>query len=251
MSEHIERVDVNGLRHYKVTIDGNIIGIYPSMTTILGETKDKGGLDIWRNKIGHEEADRISNLSMNRGTIMHRLIELYKQLEGTPEERLIQLKTISETDNEVNQFSKDPMGIVWLAAGWAFFLKFWNNHEDFFDRIIKVLAAEKFLWSKRGYAGTLDNVSEMVGNKILIIDYKNSRKPKRDEWISDYFCQVAGYSVAFYERTGIVPTGCEIWIASETEDKPQIFSMTYNDIKYYFKEFMQRLRQFEDERKKQ
>ena len=251
MNEHIERVDVNGLRHYKVTIDGNIIGIYPSMTTILGETKDKGGLDAWRNKIGHEEADRISYLSMNRGTIMHRLIELYKQLEGTPEERLIQLKTITKTDKEVNQFSKDPMGIVWLAAGWEFFLKFWNHHDEFFDRVVKVLAAEKFLWSKRGYAGTLDNVSEMVGNKILIIDYKNSRKPKRDEWISDYFCQVAGYSVAFYERTGIVPTGCEIWIASETEDKPQIFSMTYNDIKYYFKEFMQRLRQFEDERKKQ
>ena len=51
MSEHIERVDVNGLRHYKVTVDDIVIGIFPSMTTILGETKDKGGLDEWRNKI--------------------------------------------------------------------------------------------------------------------------------------------------------------------------------------------------------
>jgi hypothetical protein len=246
MREIIERVNVNGLRHYRVTVDGDVIGTFPSMTTVLGETKDKGGLDEWRNKVGHVEADRISYLSMNRGTIMHRLIELYKGLKGTSEERLIQLKVIAQKDKEVNQFNKDPMGDVWLAAGWEFFMKFWNNHEDFFDRVVKVIAAEKFLWSKLGYAGTLDNVSEMVGNKILIIDYKNSRKPKRDEWIIDYFIQVAGYSIAFYERTGIVPTGCEIWIASETEDKPQIFTMTYSDMKYYFKEFIKRLKQYNE-----
>jgi hypothetical protein len=246
MSEHIERVEVNGLRHYKVTVDDIVIGIFPSMTTILGETKDKGGLDEWRDTVGHEEADRISNLSMNRGTIMHRLIELYKGIEGTPTERLSQLKIITSTDEEVNQFNEDPNGDIWLKAGWEFFMKFWNHHEDFFDRVVKVLAAEKFIWSKRGYAGTLDNASEMVGNKVLIIDYKNSRKPKKDEWIEDYFCQVAGYSVAFYERTGIVPTGCEIWMANEIDEKPQIFTMTYNDMKYYFKEFMKRLKLYNE-----
>jgi hypothetical protein len=245
MNESIERVERHGHRYYQVTRDGEVIGTYPSMTTILGNTKDKGGIDEWRDRVGHEEADRISNLSMNRGTIMHRLLELYKGLKGTPEERLQELKVITMTDEEVNQFNEDPMGKVWLDAGWEFFMKFWNHHEDFFDRVVQVLAAEKFIWSNKGYAGTLDNASEMVGNKILIIDYKNSRKPKRDEWIEDYFCQTAGYSVAFYERTGIVPTGCEIWIANELEDKPQIFTMTYNDMKYYFKEFMKRLRQFE------
>ena len=138
------------------------------------------------------------------------------------------------------------MGDTWLNAGWEMFMKFWNNHEDYFDRVVKVLASEKFIWSKRGFAGTLDNVSEMVGNKILIIDYKNSRKPKRDEWIEDYFCQVAGYSVAFWERTGIVPTGCEVWIANELDDKPQTFTMTYNDMKHYYKEFNKRLKQYNE-----
>lgn len=246
MSEHIERVEINGLRHYKVTVDGELVGVFPSMTTILGETKDKGGLDEWRNKVGHEEADRISNLSMNRGTIMHRLIELYKGLKGTPTERLHELKNIASTDEEINQFNADPLGDVWLNAGWEFFMKFWNHHDEFFDRIEEVLAAEKFIWSKRGYAGTLDNASRTHDRGVLIIDYKNSRKPKRDEWIDDYFIQVAGYSVAFFERTGIVPQGCEIWMASETEDKPQIFKMTYNDMKHYFKEFMKRLKQYND-----
>ena len=245
--ESIKRVEVNGRRYYQVIVDGEPIGTFPSMTTILGNTKDQGGLDEWRDRVGHEEADRISNLSMNRGTIMHRLIELYKGLKGTPCQRLSQLIFISQTDDEINQFNEDPSGEIWLKHGWEFFLKFWNHHDEFFDRVIKVLAAEKFIWSKCGYAGTLDNASEMVGNKILIIDYKNSRKPKQDSWIEDYFCQAAGYSIAFWERTGIVPTGCEIWIASETEDKPQIFTMTQGDIKYYFKEFMKRLKQYKED----
>jgi hypothetical protein len=247
--ETIVRVEVNGHRYYKVTNGDELIGIFPSMTTILGNSKDEkdiGGLEKWRDSVGHEEADRISNLSMNRGTIMHRLIELYKGLQGTPDERLAQLNIISKEDKEINQYNEDQLGSVWLQAGWDMFMKFWNHHELFFDRIEEVIMAEGFIWSKRGFAGTLDNASRMVDGNVLIIDYKNSRKPKRDEWIEDYFCQVAGYSVAFFERTGIVPTGCEIWMGNELEDKPQVFKMTYNDIKYYFKMFIKRLRKFEE-----
>lgn len=244
MNETIERVEVNGLRHYQVKRDDVIVGTYPSMTTILGETKDKSGIDRWRDRVGHEEADRISHLSMNRGTILHRLIELYKATKGTPDERLLELKDIASTDEECTQFNEDDMGAVWLEAGWIMFMKFWNNPEETFDRIEEVLAAEKFIWSERGFAGTLDNVSRTNDRGVLIIDYKNSRKPKRDEWIEDYFLQVAGYSVAYYERTGIVPEGCEVWISNEIDDKPQIFKLTYNDIKHYYKEFNKRLKQF-------
>lgn len=244
MNETIERVEVNGLRHYQVKRDDVIVGTYPSMTTILGETKDKSGIDRWRDRVGHEEADRISHLSMNRGTILHRLIELYKATKGTPDERLLELKDIASTDEECTQFNEDDMGVVWLEAGWIMFMKFWNNPEETFDRIEEVLAAEKFIWSERGFAGTLDNVSRTNDRGVLIIDYKNSRKPKRDEWIEDYFLQVAGYSVAYYERTGIVPEGCEVWISNEIDDKPQIFKLTYNDIKHYYKEFNKRLKQF-------
>ena len=244
MNETIERVEVNGLRHYQVKRDDVIVGTYPSMTTILGETKDKSGIDRWRDRVGHVEADRISHLSMNRGTILHRLIELYKATKGTPDERLLELKDIASTDEECTQFNEDDMGAVWLEAGWIMFMKFWNNPEETFDRIEEVLAAEKFIWSERGFAGTLDNVSRTNDRGVLIIDYKNSRKPKRDEWIEDYFLQVAGYSVAYYERTGIVPEGCEVWISNEIDDKPQIFKLTYNDIKHYYKEFNKRLKQF-------
>ena len=74
----LERLQEDGLRFYQVTEDGKVIAKLPSVTTVLGQTKDMSGLAKWRKRVGEAEADRISNLSMSRGTIMHRLIELYK-----------------------------------------------------------------------------------------------------------------------------------------------------------------------------
>ena len=92
-----------------------------------------------------------------------------------------------------------------------------------------------------GYAGTLDNVSRLNDGKIKIIDYKNSRKPKREEWIQDYFRQTAAYWVAYWDRTGIKADGAEIWIANEENSMPQTFELTQDDIKHYFKQFKNRL----------
>ena len=127
-------------------------------------------------------------------------------------------------------------------------MKFWYNGSRFFDRVTEVLAAETFLWSVKGggYAGTVDNISRIDDNKIMIIDYKNSRKPKREDWIQDYFIQASAYYVAYWERTGIKPDGVEIWIANEVDNLPQIFKLTNEDVKYYFKEFTNRLKQYKE-----
>jgi len=249
MEAVINRKTVNGKRYYEIQeeVNGELITrLYPSITTVLGETSDKSGLEDWRNKVGHEEADRISKLSMNRGTIMHRLIELYKPLEGSPEAKLEQLKQIAAEDAEVNQFNTEQNGQIWLNAGWEMFMKFWYNHSRFFSRVRNVLEAETFLWSNKGggYAGTVDNVSELIDNKVLIIDYKNSRKPKREDWIQDYFIQGSAYWVAYWERSGVKPDGVEIWIANEIQDCPQVFSLTNEDVKIYFRLFQERLQTF-------
>jgi hypothetical protein len=240
----IRRVEKNGMRHYEVSQKGDIIGVFPSITTILGNTSDKSGLEKWKQKVGEAEAKRISELSMNRGTVMHRLIELYKPLKGSKAERLEQLKQLAVNDQEVNQFSADENGALWLEEGWKMFMKFYLNSSQFFDRVEEVLEAETFLWSKLGYAGTVDNVSKMIDARTLVIDYKNSRRPKQEAWVQDYFVQASGYFIAYWERTGIRPDGVEIWIANEEESVPQIFKLTPDDVKYYFKEFMNRLEQF-------
>lgn len=244
----IKRVHENGLRFYVVTEDGKEIAKLPSVTTVLGETKDKSGLDEWRNKVGHAEADRISTLSTSRGTVMHRLIELYKKTKGSPEERLAELKQIAECDEEVNQFQGTENGELYLEEGWKFFYKFYYSHSDYFGRVDEVLAAEEFLWTVKagGWAGAVDNISRLVNNHIKIIDYKNSRKPKKDEWIQDYFIQLGAYFIAYWDRTGIKADGAEIWMANEVDNLPQTFTLTQSDLEFYSKEFMRRRKMFKE-----
>jgi len=236
---NIERVNIDGRRHYKVTDKNKEIGTFPSVTNILGETSDKSGLVKWKKRVGEKEAKRISTLSMNRGTVMHRLIEIYKPLKGSPQDCLNELKEVSKTDEEIIEFDKE-----FIHAGWEMFMKFYSNSSIFFDRIDEVLESETFLWSKIGYAGTVDNVSKTKDGKILVIDYKNSRRPKKEEWVQDYYLQLASYYIAYWERTGIKPSGAEIWIANEENSMPQTFELTQSDIKHYFKQFKNRLDEY-------
>lgn len=245
--ENIRRVEKHGLRHYEVTSeDGSVIGVFPSITTVLGETSDKSGLEKWKKRVGEAEAKRIGELSMNRGTVMHRLVELYKATEGDKLQRLEALKEVASTDEETNQYSEEENGALWLEEGWKMFMKFYFNSSQYFDRVAKVIAAESFLWSKVGYAGTVDNVSEMTDGRTLVIDYKNSRRPKREDWVQDYFVQGSAYFIAHWERTGQKPDGVEIWIANEEQSIPQTFSLTISDVKYYFAEFQRRLKLFNE-----
>lgn len=245
--ENIRRVEKHGLRHYEVTSEGgSVIGVFPSITTVLGETSDKSGLVKWKKRVGEAEAKRIGELSMNRGTVMHRLVELYKATEGNKTERLDALREVASTDEETNQYSKEENGALWLEEGWKMFMKFYFNSSQYFDRVAKVIAAESFLWSKVGYAGTVDNVSEMTDGRTLVIDYKNSRRPKREDWVQDYFVQGSAYFIAHWERTGQKPDGVEIWIANEEQSIPQTFSLTISDVKYYFAEFQRRLKLFNE-----
>ena len=86
----------------------------------------------------------------------------------------------------------------------------------------------------------------MIDDRTLVIDYKNSRRPKREEWIQDYFVQGSAYFIAHWERTGVKPHGVEIWIANEEDSIPQTFSLTASDVKFYFTEFMNRLKKFNE-----
>lgn len=247
--QKIKRVQENGLRFYEVIEGDNVIAKLPSVTTILGETKDKSSLEQWKKRVGEKEANRISSLSMSRGTIMHRLIELYKtETFGESIERLGQLIKIAKDDDEVNEFKDDENGKLYLEEAWKFFFKFWSNSSDYFDTIKEVIEAETFLWTIKdgGWAGTVDNISELVDGQIKIIDYKNSRKPKREEWVLDYYLQAAAYFIAYWSMYGKKADGAEIWIANEVDNEPQKFTLTQQDLESYAKEFIKRRQMFQE-----
>jgi len=227
---------INGKRYYAIGENR-----YPSVTTVLGSMTDKSGLDEWRANVGEAEADRISTFSANRGTIMHQMIEFYLGCEFTTNrERLLYAqKKIIEFSNEEGFTNEE------LEVGRRLFYSFYNN--GLFNRISKVISIEETLYSHQmgGYAGRVDNIYENTFSHLLILDFKTSRKQKKKEWIENYFMQIAAYFLAYWEMHGIKPKGGEIWIAVENGD-PQIFEVTWDDIKIYAKKFLSLVKQYHE-----
>jgi hypothetical protein len=241
MSESIKRVVLNGFRYYQVSNLTGIIGTFPSVTSVLGDTSDKSGLDSWRNRIGHQKADQIGQDAANRGTVMHRLCEIYLNLPQSmkAKDRLEDTLALARLDDEIDQFDNRAK----IVGGMLFYNFIKSNS---FDEIKKVIAQERFLWTSRdgGFAGTVDNVSELITGDHAIVDFKTARKPKDEKWIEDYKNQVAAYSVAVWDRMQIKTVTCRIWISNELHIAPQNFRMDSSEMREYYFKFRERLADF-------
>jgi genome maintenance exonuclease 1 len=241
MAESIKRVVMNGFRYYQVSDSTGIVGTFPSVTSVLGETSDKTGLDAWRNRVGHQKADQIGKDAANRGTVMHRLCEIYLNLPQSMSvnDRLEDTLSLARLDDEIDQFDNRAK----IVGGMLFYNFIKSNS---FDEIKRVIAQEKFLWTARdgGFAGTVDNVSELITNDVAIVDFKTARKPKDEKWIEDYKHQVAAYSVAVWDRMQVKAVTCRIWISNEVSVSPQHFRMDSSDMREYYFKFRERLSKF-------
>ena len=87
-------------------------------------------------------------------------------------------------------------------------------------------------------AGTVDCVAEYNG-VLSVIDFKTSRKPKREEWIEDYFIQAFFYSAAFFEMTGAIPEQIVILVAIRNEFDVQVFKKPLRDMEKYIDKLIQ------------
>ena len=166
---------------------------YPSITNLLGNLS-KEAIKAWRDRIGHEEANKISRQAAGRGTAVHQVCEDY--VNNNPD------------------YDKDLMPNI---------LYDFNRIKDILDtRIGTVYGQELPLYSDHlKVAGRVDCVAEFDG-KVSIIDYKTSRKTKKKEWIHSYFMQECFYAIAWEERTGI-PITQLVTIISVDNAEPQVF----------------------------
>lgn len=142
----------------------------PSVTTILSATQSKEkqeGLQKWREQVGTEQAARITNQAATRGTEMHYVIEKYLNGQG-----YLNLTEQGATARN--------MAHVIL-----------QNMSD----IKTVYGTEVHLYYKQLWAGTCDLVCETDG-VLTLGDFKQSNKMKKEEWITDYYYQLAAYSLA-------------------------------------------------------
>lgn len=167
-------------------------GAYPSITTILGKTANNIWLQKWKEKVGEEEAARISKLATDRGELVHAYAERYFNGEDI-------YSDLAKEAFDVVQMSKD---LIKIAE----------------EHITEIWGQEQVLWSnKYRYAGRCDMVGKWKGIPS-IIDFKTSKKKKNIKDIKDYFIQCCAYAVAHNELYG---TGIKnIVVLITVEGKP-------------------------------
>ena len=164
---------INDERHYAIGEDK-----LPSVTTILQATQSdekKAVLDSWKKRVGDANAEKIKNEAANRGSIMHRIIESYLLGQNHAD--------LSDLGQQAGVMAKTIYD---------------EGLQGYMDEI---WGTEITLYYPQLYAGASDLAGIYEGRES-IMDFKQSNRPKRKEWIDDYFLQLAAYAVAHNQIHG-------------------------------------------------
>lgn len=164
-----------GRRLYQ-TPDGNRL---PSVTTILDRTKPeekRQALAQWKRRVGEVQAQQITTEAANRGTRMHTYLEHY-----------VKTGQIKEPGSNPYAWPSHAMAMTVIDQGLKNVQEFWG--------------VEVPLYFPNLYAGTSDGAGIHLGEQS-ILDYKQTNRPKRREWIEDYFLQLVAYALAHNEVHG-------------------------------------------------
>jgi len=204
---------IEGNRHYDVSNE-----ILPSVTTILqatqGEEK-KASLAKWRQKVGENEAERIRDEAAARGTAMHKFLEYYIR-----NEKLLDL-------SDEGQAARS-MGQAIINQG--------------FKDLSEVWGSEAVLFYPGLYAGQTD-LCGIYSGRESIIDFKQTNKPKKIEWVEDYFLQLAAYAMAHDIIYGTCVDQGVILMCSK-DGFFQKFTSTGKEFTRYKHKFLERIDKF-------
>ena len=164
-----QRSLIQGSRHYDIDDAGQ--QKLPSVTTIISATQSeekRQSLAKWKARLGDQAADRVRDIAALRGTAMHTYLEAY--VRGTGH------RDLTSVGQEAEPMAKQIIdrGLIDLNEIWG---------------------SEVVLYYPELYAGATDVVGIYNGRES-IIDFKQSNKPKRREWIDDYFIQLGAYAMA-------------------------------------------------------
>lgn len=200
----INRKQTSEGRKYQ-TPDGNAVA---SVTTILDKTKPeekKQALQEWRNRVGHKEAAAITSEAANRGTSMHSHLEHWLAFgEIEKKSNIVHQQSALMATKIIEEYLEPNLNEWW--------------------------GSEVGLFYPELYAGTTDLVG--VYNGIpSIIDFKQTNKPKKTEWIEDYFLQASAYAQAHNAVHGTdIKQGVILMCSKDVEAQHWIINLTeYND----------------------
>jgi genome maintenance exonuclease 1 len=169
-----QRSLIQGKRHYAIKSNTHSLvkqKLLPSVTTIISATQSeekRQALADWKARLGDHAADRVRDIAALRGTAMHTYLEAY--VRGTGHRDLTSVGKEAE-----------PMARRIIESGLGDLNEVWGT--------------EVTLYYPDLYAGATDVVGIYNGEES-IIDFKQTNKPKRREWIEDYFIQLGAYAMA-------------------------------------------------------
>ena len=189
----------------------------PSVTTILGKTKDQKFLKDWTAKVGEQEATRIKNVSSARGTAMHKFLEHY--ILGTGYDDLTGL------GQEAKSMAEKVIEIGLAPV------------EEYYG-------SEVTMYYPGLYAGSTDLVCSHNGEDA-IVDFKQANRPKKKEWIEDYYLQIAAYAMAHdYVHNSAINKG--VIMVCTPDLYYQEFVITGAELRQYKHKFLKRLDMYHD-----
>ena len=213
----VERQQVNGRRLYS-TPEGHRV---PSVTTVLDKTKPaeaREALARWKKSVGEAKAQEIVTEAANRGTRMHKYLEDYVT-QGFL------------TDPGTNPFSQQSHAMAKIIVD-----------QGMTNRVNEVWGNEVPLYFPELYAGTTDCVGVHEGDQS-ILDYKQTNKPKKLEWIGDYFLQLTAYALAHNEVYGTNIRKGVILMCSK-DFQYQEFILEPKDFDYWTEQWCNRVDQY-------
>lgn len=197
----------------------------PSVTTILDATKPeeaKQALREWRKRVGEQKAKEITTEAAGRGTRMHKWLENHVKTGDT-----------GQPGSNPYSIQSHNMAKTIIDKGLSKCQEFWGT--------------EVSLYFPEVYAGTTDLVG-VHDNQECIMDHKQTNKPKKREWIEDYFLQLAAYANAHNEVYGTKIRKGVIFMCSadnqyqefivEGIDFDKYTDRWYNRLEEYYKQFL-------------
>ena len=196
-----------------LTPDGESL---PSVTTILGATKDMTALNEWKKRIGEEKAAQITREAAGVGTAMHSNLERFiAGLQRQPGNNPVHVQANKMADIIIENGLKD---------------------------VDEVWAMEQSLYFPGLYSGTTDLVCVYKG-KPSVCDYKQTNKPKKEDWVEDYKIQLTAYIMAHNEVYGTDIKEGHVFMCSRDLQYQQ-FDLWSDEFYYWQEQWLKKVEEY-------
>ena len=193
----------------------------PSVTSILSATKseeDKASLELWKQRVGYKEANRIKTEASSRGSSLHLYIEDY--LKGRVNESFF------ESNEQYKIMAKEII------------------EKGIKGKLEEIYGIEETLYYPEKYAGTADLICKYQGQDALV-DFKQSNRPKKPDYIQDYFLQLGAYTLTHDVVHG-TKMKAGIILLCTVDNLYQEFKIEGNELEMYQNLFLGRVKKFNE-----